>query len=214
MALKIIGKPVPEQNPLPQSKNLSGSKPAFPSAEPTVPLKLPTKKGTTGGAASPASMATDAVPTVASSFQRLIGTAAKLNEVSDQLTTTVHRLDTELKKLNLGVTTWVDVKYERDPDEVEFLHEKIGYMRIGAKWGIALNSIKGLLGDDPRNYEDHLWLFTDAPRELRLRAVEKIPELIEALDRAARGLAQRVVSRIGEVNELASVIEAQTGGSK
>jgi hypothetical protein len=206
--------------PVPQSLSLKSTTSSAPKTESTAPTSVgsaPTESSKSGQSAAvsdtPTAKPQNNASTIATSFQRLIATASKLNEASDELTATVSRLDAALKKINLGVPAWVDIKNETN-DENEFLQERIGYLRIGARWGVALNTVQGFQGDDPRNFDDNLWLFTDATRELRLRAVEYIPELIEELDRAANKVAKRVVSKIKEVDELTSAIEAQTGGSK
>ena len=151
---------------------------------------------------------------VESAFQRLSKTAIKLNDASDELTTLVTRLDLSLKKLNLGVSAWVDIEYDQNNDDMSYHRECLGYTKWGKKWGVVITVADGDLGDDPHNAERDGWLFLDAPRELRIKAVEKIPELIEALDKAANSLATNLVSRVGEVAVLASAIEGQTGGAE
>ena len=47
---------------------------------------------------------------VQSSYQQLSKVAADLNAVSDELGTCIADLDAALKKLNLGVTKWVQIR--------------------------------------------------------------------------------------------------------
>ena len=151
---------------------------------------------------------------VESAFQRLSKTATKLNDASDELTKLVARLDLSLKKLNLGVSAWVDIENDQDIDSMTYHRERLGYTKWGKKWGIVITVMDGDLGGEPYNEDQDGWLFLDAPRELRIKAVEQISELIEALDKAASTLASNLVVKIGEVALLASVIDGQTGGAE
>jgi hypothetical protein len=197
MAVTFRGKSASKQNPIVKSTNAITKKLDSVAANPTDKDSLSQTSANT------------AEHPVAASFQHLVGTASQLNSASDHLTSVIDRLDAGLKKLNLGVTAWVEVRRDENPDDCEFITENLGYMRIGSKWGIALRTIEGTRGDDPRNFDDQLWLFTDAPRELRLRAVDKIPKLIAELDRAAKELTKRLITKIDEVNELAAAIESE-----
>jgi len=138
-------------------------------------------------------------------FQALSSVAPTLNAASDELTRAVTTLDEALKKLNIGVTAWVSFR-SRGVANDEYDDDQIGYGKVDGKWGIALRTIWGDLtlenfgGDGP-------WLFNDAPRELRLLAVDKIPELIEALGKEAFNTTKKVQEKTKQVLELTSVIE-------
>lgn len=138
-------------------------------------------------------------------FQVLSSVASTLNNASDELTKAVSMLDEALKKLNIGLTVWVTFR-SRAVVEPEYDDDQIGYCKVNGKWGIALRRIWG----DP--VQDHYgdegaWLFNDAPRDMRLHSVDKIPELIEALGKEASDTAQKINEKTREVSELASAIE-------
>jgi hypothetical protein len=136
-------------------------------------------------------------------FQALSSAATSLNTASDELTKVVGVLDDALRKLNVGLTVWVTVS--RWSDDLRHGEDQIGYCKLNGKWGIALctswNDDAG--GEDT---VDGMWLFNDAPRELRLAGVDKIPEVIQALGEEAAETTKRIQQKTEEVRELAGAI--------
>ena len=57
------------------------------------------------------------------------------------------------------------------------------------------------------HHEEGPWLFNDAPREMRLRSVDKIPVLIQALGKEAANTTKKIQEKTKEVSELALAIE-------
>src|ERR1700686_1961932 len=113
------------------------------------------------------------VERVESSFHKLSTVASALNLVSDELGKSVSEMDAALKKLNLGIPVWVLIQGWQD--QTSFWSDHLGYQKISGKWGIALRVVSGFHGhEDDADVET--WLFNDAPRPLRLKAIEKIPE--------------------------------------
>jgi hypothetical protein len=141
-------------------------------------------------------------------FKALSETASALNTASDELTKTIAILDEALRKLNIGLTVWVPFRFRLDDNDTSgaYDQDEIGYAKVEGNWGLALRRIYGNEASD-----DHIQigpsLFKDTPRELRLLAVDKIPEVIEALSKEASETAMRVQEKTKEVRELASVIE-------
>ncbi len=143
---------------------------------------------------------------VQANFQSLSAVASSLNTASDELTRVIGTLDEALKKLNLGLTVWVtfaDRSDENDPSRYDV--DQIGYCRVSDKWGISLRHIWGHEAFDAHN-EDGPWLFTNGPRELRLRSVDKIADLIEALSKEASATTKKIQEKTKEVGELARAI--------
>ncbi len=144
------------------------------------------------------------IETLQTHFQALSSAATSLNTASDELTKTVGVLDEALRKLNIGLTIWVTISAWSEEERAG--EDQIGYCKVSGKWGIALRYIWGLhaLSLDE---VDGLWPFNEAPRDLRLAGVDKIPELMEALGKEASETAKRVQEKTKQVRELASVIE-------
>jgi prefoldin subunit 5 len=151
---------------------------------------------------------------IQTNFQALSAVASSLNAASDEFTQVIGALDEALKKLNIGLTVWVifgDRGDENDP--AQYNCDQIGYCKVDGKWGIALRHIWGHEGFDAHN-EDGPWLFKDGPREMRLRSVDKIPDLIKALSEEASSTTKRIQEKTKEVRELAGAITSVTTEAK
>jgi hypothetical protein len=147
-------------------------------------------------------------------FQALSVVASSLNSASDQFTQVIGVLDEALKKLNIGLTVWVifgDRGDEQDPSRYDC--DQLGYCKVDGKWGIAVRHIWGHEDFDAHN-EDGPWLFKDAPREMRLRSVDKIPELIKSLSEEASSTTKKIQEKTKEVRELAAAISSVTTETK
>jgi hypothetical protein len=141
---------------------------------------------------------------VQSSYRKLSTVASELNFVSDELGKYVSEMDAALKKLNLGVEVWVDIK--RDQDDRCFSSESLGYQKIGGKWGIALRTISGMHGSEDDS-DVEIWLFNEAPRSLRITSIAKVPELLEKLSVEAKKMIDEIDGNLARVKEVAEVIK-------
>lgn len=144
-------------------------------------------------------------------FQALSSLAPELNAASDDLTQAVALLDEALKKLNIGLPVWVAFRFGAEPPL--YHTEQIGYDKVGSKWGIALRCLWGNEDIDDHN-EDGPWLFNEAPRDMRLYAVDKIPEVIELLGKAAFDTTKKIQEKAQEVRQFADAIENITKQAK
>ena len=136
----------------------------------------------------------------------LAATAANLNNASTLLIEAIERLDGALQRLNLGVTAWVKVHDHFVPDNSISWSEELGYTRIGRKWGLVLRKTR----------EDHFldgfevlneWPFNEAPRDLRIEAIGKIPRLLKELDRVAQMVAEDISESIDATGPIVTAIE-------
>lgn len=146
---------------------------------------------------------------VANYYTQLSTVAADLNAVSDELGKSITEIDFALKKLNLGITTWVTIQSDDgDPthDNFSYWSREIGYARIDGKWGICLRKVDGC-HFDPDNDKVEEWRFNDAPRSLRLEAINKIPDLLETLYKDATRTIKDIRARIGETQAVVKVIK-------
>jgi hypothetical protein len=142
-------------------------------------------------------------------FQTLSEVAFTLNSASDELTKAVGILDEALKKLNIGLMVWVDYA-SHDGEPWEYDDEQIGYCKVNGKWGLSLQRLWGDNQSDNHGSEGP-WLFNDAPREMRLKSVDKIPDVIERLGKEASDTAKRVEEKTKQVRELAAAITEPEG---
>jgi hypothetical protein len=138
-------------------------------------------------------------------FQALSSVASSLNKASDDLNNLVAILDEALKELNVGLTVWVTFRSRgEEPDEYD--DDQIGYCKVNGKWGLALRHVWGNLA--MHHYGDEgPWLFNEAPREMRLQGLDKIPEVLEALGQKASDATKKIHEKTKEVRELAGALE-------
>jgi len=115
-----------------------------------------------------------------SSFEKLSSSAQSLNTATDELTKLAASFDVALKKLNLGIEAWVNIATGSDESGNRSYYDQLGYAKIAGKWGLALRQLEcdEHSGDEEITQE---WLFADAPRDLRVSAVSRLPELIQKL---------------------------------
>ena len=153
----------------------------------------------------------DLADRIASAFDELATVANNLNAVSDELSRSVSNLDNALKKLNLGVSTWVRLSRTEDSHGA-FALKELGYAKVGGRWGLALRTVAGHgPGSDLEEREE--WLFNDAPRPLRVQAIDMIPELLERLVRDARNTTRAITRKIKQAERLDLSTDAQRSSS-
>lgn len=121
------------------------------------------------------------------------------------------RFDFALKKLNLGVSVWVNISgWEEDLD---YFMEQIGYAKVDGKWGIALRTVSG-----NHNWPDQdtveQWLFSDAPRKLRVAVIEKLPEMLKSLSNKAAETTKKITSKLAEAKEVAAAVKGAAEAPK
>lgn len=151
---------------------------------------------------------------IQTNFKSLSEVASSLNAASNKLTKTVALLDETLKKLNIGLTVWVSFRF-RDYENASERHDtdQIGYCKVNGVWGIALRRIWGDESRDEYN-EDGPWLFNDASRDLRIHGVDKIPEVVEELAKAALSTQKKIEEKTLEVLGLAAAISPVANETK
>lgn len=105
---------------------------------------------------------------VRASFMRLIDSARALNEQSDLLSAQMEKIDHALRAMNIGLECRVQMSSTHADTQLWF-----GYSCHDGKWGLTL------WRDAPN--DNGVWLFANAPRWLRIEAVDYIPHLFDAL---------------------------------
>jgi hypothetical protein len=146
---------------------------------------------------------------VQSCYVQLSSVASDLNTVSDELGKSVAEIDDALKKLNLGVSVWVNI-HEWE-EEFDYYMEQLGYAKVDGKWGIALRTVSGdFRWPDQDKIEQ--WLFNDAPRRLRLAAIETLPEMLKSLSEEAVKTTDKIKSRLAEAKEVAAAVKGASEG--
>lgn len=118
------------------------------------------------------------------SFERLVTAAATLNKSSDELKKVIENLEAKINGLKLGIPAWVNVIiWDADPDQPNGAYERIqlGYGKVNSRWCLGIRKLVGHHQNPAPDKVREAWQFNDAPRKVRLLAVEKLGDLFEQL---------------------------------
>jgi hypothetical protein len=149
---------------------------------------------------------------ISASYKQLTAAASELNAVSDELGKFVTALDSALRRLNLGISTWLRLE-SREDGSGNYIKRDLGYAKVATKWGIALRTMTGN-HNAPEDAVVEEWLFNDAPRALRIEAVEKLPDLFDGLVKEADAATKQIRNKTQHVQQLASALgETSTSGA-
>jgi len=141
---------------------------------------------------------------IQNAFRALTAAADHLNAASDELGRPISELEALLKKLNLGVVVWAEMEGGQD-ESLEWWSREVGYAKVGGRWGISIRSISGnpaRLNED----KEEAWLFNEAPRWMRVTAVEHIPKLIEKMVTETNETAQKIRDKVSEAKEIVTAV--------
>lgn len=96
-------------------------------------------------------------------WNSLAEASARINLATEEIAKSIATINLCLSRLNIGVPVWCYLKPVNDD------HDRIGYDKLYGRWGLCLSS------------GDKEWHFNDAPRKLRLEAINSIPDLLASL---------------------------------
>jgi hypothetical protein len=150
---------------------------------------------------------------MAAALKRLVDSSKQLNAASDDLAVHVCEVDDALRALNIGIRTYVTYRHLDHPDNT-YYEEFIAFKKGTRGWGIAVGTRTGPQGADWEEVEYDEWPFNEAPRELRIEAVDALPELVEKLVVAADHTTKRMIVKTAVARELADVVKALAPGKK
>ena len=122
------------------------------------------------------------------SLQELASSADTLNSLSDQLNKQILDVESAVNKMGIGLTAYMNTESWSDERGERYDIWRICYEKHSSKWGFTIQHLWGLESYDD-SQDSETWAFKDAPREHRLKAIEKIPDLIDALVKKSRDFA-------------------------
>ena len=159
---------------------------------------------------TPAVTSTPSNPTerITAAFQILSTSTKNLNELSGQLAKPIVSLERSLQRLNVGIACWRSVASGDDERGKCWSHD-VGYSRIAGRWRLAVRKCERDEATDSM-MEMEAWPFNETPLYLRIKAVDKLPELIEALAKATDAVSGRLRKKITPTEELAAAVNALT----
>lgn len=144
---------------------------------------------------------------VSALLKQLSSASQTLSQASNKLTEQIKEIETALASYNLGVIAWVELRRTREVFDEKYAPvdriDRLGYSNKNGKWGLYASS-------DIVEVEDfQWWLLRDAPRELRLLAVDAIPKLLETMVAKAKELTTEVVSKTDRAKSLATSLRSK-----
>jgi hypothetical protein len=144
-----------------------------------------------------------------SHLERLSAAAHSLNQLSDELTKQVLAIEETLNKLNLGVEAKVNGPNLSESEDGLYTHWlRISYGKLAGKWGLLVEELsEDVQNSDRDSYAG--WAFKDAPRDYRMKVVDKIPELLEALCKKSVEVAAEINKKVQFARTLVSTISAK-----
>jgi len=148
---------------------------------------------------------------IAASYKRLASSALALNKVSDEFSKPVEIIEMALRQLNVGVEAWEKIRGNDNDENGDYWHEYIGFAKVDRIWRIALSKVEGN-HHNPDREEDETWPFEDAPRSLRISAIDKLPDLVEKLIEAADKTARKMQSKVNDGMALANAVTEAANG--
>jgi len=140
------------------------------------------------------------------SFDNLSKNAASLNAATDEMNSSVRKLEAALAKLNLGITSWA--KYTDWGEPPYEGADYIGYTKWGDKWCVCIRQLtQDYTNPDPDEQDtEKVWAFTDAPRHMRIAAVPHLHKMIEKLNEDAAKTWQEIAEKAAEAETFAEQI--------
>jgi hypothetical protein len=148
---------------------------------------------------------------VQDSYKKLESAAIVLNSASDKLGKPIADLDAYLKKLGLGISSFVKFRAWDSSDGSEYSYDELGYAKLSGKWGLAIRNRSGRRTGHPDDEDCETWVYNEAPRLLRVQAVKAIPELLDKLFADATKMAETVEEEAKMLSELTDAMGCAAG---
>jgi hypothetical protein len=130
-------------------------------------------------------------------FSRLEVLSARINEASDSLANTITQIEIKLQELCLGVEVWVHIDttqiYADSGNDNGLMDEFLGYGKYNGQWQLLIKSRSGVQVDDGSRGQP-VPLYQQS-RELRVKAIQHLPALLEALAKNAEDILQMIESQ-------------------
>ncbi len=146
-------------------------------------------------------------------LHKLAANAQKLNDLSDSLTKQLTQIESAINKLNIGVAAEVNSETYSSEDGLEYDIWRLAYQKYDKKWGFVVEHLSGHEAYPDGEFES--WPFKDAPREHRIAAVLKVPELLDALLEKSERFASEISGSVSYAQSIASSLAAPSrDGSK
>jgi hypothetical protein len=136
------------------------------------------------------------------SLDLLSSVSDSLNKASDLLTARISEVEAALQRYRLGIDAWVPLaEFSNGPVNPALIQE-LGYGRYGGKWGLLVVEYY----DDAEGPEDEVkqTLLRESSRDIRLAAVDKLPDLIQKIVQEAQKVAEEAALKAEKTRQIAA----------
>ena len=140
---------------------------------------------------------------IAAAYKRLAQSAEALSSKTDEFSRQIAVLDGALKKLDLGIIAWERIRGGEDKSG-NYWSEDVGYAKVNGRWGIAIRERSGNTNAGTEEIDE--WLFNDAPRSLRISAIDQMAGLLNKLLTSSGKTARKIDEKIAQAKSLASAL--------
>jgi hypothetical protein len=130
-----------------------------------------------------------------------------LNQSSDLLSQKIVEIESAINQYKLGVWAWLEqplfhqMESDGNGHDMEMTYH-LGYGKVRDKWGILMHQ---RLDYDPESFEPIF--LKDAPRDIRVRAIDHISELIERIAAKAAEVNQQVAQKTKLAEQIAASLK-------
>lgn len=136
-----------------------------------------------------------------------VATATRLREATDHLNAALESFESALVELKLGVGACVTIDRQTAEATPFDWFQEVSFQKSDGQWRLVINS--GMDSGDPEDW--HTVSVTKASRAVRLKAVKKLPDLLDKLlDEAAAKVAE-VENATAEVSAITRSVAAVLG---
>jgi len=130
-----------------------------------------------------------------------------LNQSSDLLSQKIVEIESALNHYKLGIWAWLEkplfYRLESDGNGVDVeVSYHFGYGKIRDKWGLLIH--------ERPDYDPEILsplFLKDAPRDIRVRAVERIPELLKCVTDKAAEFSREIMKKTELAEQIAASLK-------
>jgi hypothetical protein len=136
-------------------------------------------------------------------LERIEAVSNTLNQNSDRLSDKIVEIESALNHYKLGIWAWLEeplyYRTESDVDGTEFeVSCHLGYGKIRDKWGLVVHE---RYDNEPE--PTNPTFLKDAPRDIRARAIGRIPELLKCVAEKAADLSREIATKTELAEQIA-----------
>ncbi len=142
------------------------------------------------------------------SLSRLFTSAKSLNEVSDKINAQIKDIESALVVQGIGVSAWIDLETwsEESSGQTVKISTTLGYGKYNGRWALLYDVWCDQMDESQTSF------LCDASRDTRIKALEKLPDLLDKLAEETQKLTQQATQSLTVAQEIVSALK--TNGRK